>query len=130
MSSRDDFASLEPNLEDLEDLDRYEPLDDLERRTAKRPRGAHLVLVLAAVLIAAVAGGGLWYVLERFSGDQDIPLVEADRTPVKVRPDEPGGMAVPHRDKELARHPDDDAAHAHDGRDATGKIACPEQDDA
>lgn len=105
MSSRDDFGSLEPNLDDLEDLDRYEPLDDLERRAAKRPRGVRLVLVLAAVLIAAVAGGGLWYVLERFSGDQEIPLVEADRTPVKVRPDEPGGMQIPNQDIAVLNRP-------------------------
>ena len=105
MSSRDDFGSLEPNLEDLEDLDRYEPVDDLERRAAKRSRGARLVMVLAAVLIAAVAGGGLWYVLEQSSGDQEIPLVEADRTPVKVRPDEPGGMQVPHQEIGVLNRP-------------------------
>ncbi|MFQ5953647.1 MAG: SPOR domain-containing protein [Kiloniellales bacterium] len=98
MSSRDDFGSLEPNLEDLEDLDRYEPLDDLERGTGKRRRGARILMVAAAVLITAAAAGGLWYALERFGDDEEIPLVEADRTPVKVRPDEPGGMQVPHQE--------------------------------
>ena len=84
MSSRDDLGSLEPNLEDLEDLDRYEPLDDLDRATAERPRRGPVLSILVFILVAGAAAAGTWYVLELGGEDESIPLVTADPEPVKV----------------------------------------------
>jgi hypothetical protein len=62
---------------------------------------------LAPILIAAVAltgfGGVVWYAYDqgiRQSGPPAItPLIKADTSPTKIRPEQPGGMEVPHQDK-------------------------------
>lgn len=105
MSSRDDLGSLEPNLEDLEDLDRYEPLDDLDRATAARPRRGAVLSILVFILVAGAAAAGTWYVLELGGEDESIPLVTADPEPVKVRPDKPGGLEVPHQEISVLNQP-------------------------
>lgn len=68
------------------------------------PKGGSLGwlwLLLAAVLFGAAGGFGLWYV---FLAPPPIRAVEpvminADRSPVRVQPEDPGGLAVPHRDR-------------------------------
>ena len=102
MSSRDDLGSLEPN---LEDLDRYEPLDDLDRATAERPRRGPVLSILVFILVAGAAAAGTWYVLELGGEDESIPLVTADPEPVKVRPDKPGGLEVPHQEISVLNQP-------------------------
>jgi len=69
---------------------------------AERPRARLLPMwiLLAAVILVGVA----WAISDRYfgaggEGDDSVPLVVADDTPVKVRPDEPGGVDVPDRDK-------------------------------
>ena len=54
-----------------------------------------------AVVFAAGTGAGWYYVGTQFltGDDTGIPLVMADKGPVKVRPISPGGMEVPDRDK-------------------------------
>ena len=54
-----------------------------------------------AVVFAAGTGAGWYYVGTQFltGGDTGIPLIMADKGPVKVRPISPGGMEVPDRDK-------------------------------
>ncbi|MEE8536318.1 MAG: SPOR domain-containing protein [Kiloniellales bacterium] len=105
MSSRDDLGSLEPNLEDLEDLDRYEPLDDLDRATAERTRRRPVASVLGAVLVILAAAAAAWYFLDLGGEDAGIPLVTADPEPVKVRPDKPGGLEVPHQEISVLNQP-------------------------
>ena len=66
-----------------------------------RPRARLLPMwiLIAAVVIVGVA----WAMSERYfgeaEGDKSVPLVVAEATPVKVRPEEPGGVDVPDRDK-------------------------------
>jgi len=104
MSSRDDLGSLEPNFEDLEDLDRYEPLDDLEPATV-RSRRSPVLSILGVLLVIAAAAAGVWYFLDLGGDDTGIPLVTADPEPVKVRPEKPGGLEVPHQEISVLNQP-------------------------
>ena len=68
-----------------------------------RPRGrTGFRLFMAFVGLIVVGAAAAWYLLgdrlEEASGG-DVPMVEADPGPVKVRPESPGGMEVPNRDK-------------------------------
>jgi len=68
---------------------------------AARPRARLLPMwiLIAAVVIVGVA----WAMSERYfgpaEGNKSVPVIAADTTPVKVRPEEPGGVDVPDRDK-------------------------------
>ena len=46
--------------------------------------------------------GGLWFAyvegMHRAGGAADIPLIRADTSPMKVKPENPGGMQIPDRD--------------------------------
>lgn len=70
----------------------------------KKPR--RLRRVLAAVVVVAVAGFGwiAWsaYREGRIAGnDGVVPLLHADSEPTRIRPDDPGGMSIPNRDKTI-----------------------------
>lgn len=59
--------------------------------------------LIAWVTLSAFAGA-LWFAYEqgvRKGMDTTPPLIKADTSPVKVPPDDPGGMEVPHQDKEI-----------------------------
>ncbi len=78
----------------------FEPVE----RPVPRPRRTGLKVVLALAVVAA-AGAAAWVVYgERMMamlgrGDGEVPLVRAEGGPVKVRPENPGGLQVPNRDK-------------------------------
>lgn len=67
------------------------------------PRGWGLKVLVLLVLAGAAAGAWFFYgdMLKRIwaSAEPEIPLVKAAPGPVKVRPDNPGGLRVPDRDK-------------------------------
>ena len=74
----------------------FEPLP----RTAFGKRRG-LWLTVAVLVLVAGAGGG-WYAMDAWApgdGEPSIPLIRAAAGPVKVRPESPGGMKVPDRDK-------------------------------
>ena len=66
-----------------------------------RPR-RHLPTALLTIAVMAVFAGGLWFFYHQGArqpaapgaGDA-VPLIRADDRPMKVKPDQPGGMAVP-----------------------------------
>ncbi|MEK9722876.1 MAG: hypothetical protein VW405_05250, partial [Rhodospirillaceae bacterium] len=68
----------------------------------KLRRGLKLALAVTAVVV--VLGGG-WFaygdwLVATIAGDGgDMPLIQAQAGPVKVRPENPGGLQVPNRDK-------------------------------
>jgi sporulation related protein len=76
------------------------------RQRAGRTRGKRSLLArLLPVMIVVVALGGFaglvgyYYMAEGPNGA--APLIKADQQPFKIKPDNPGGMAVPDQDKEI-----------------------------
>lgn len=68
---------------------------------AQARRRGLLALGAAVVGIAAFAGVILYAYNrgDRVAPDGGPPVLEADATPTKLRPEQPGGMEVPHQDK-------------------------------
>src|SRR5690349_9916326 len=67
-----------------------------------------LPTALTTVTAMVVFAGGLWFAYVQgtrhstvpvSAGDDSVPLIRADQRPIKVEPDQPGGMDVPDRDK-------------------------------
>jgi hypothetical protein len=76
------------------------------REDEVRPRFRGLVATLVALVVIGVFAGGLWFAYQQglkrvgvTTGAADVPLIRADERPTKVRPEKPGGMEVPDRDK-------------------------------
>ena len=76
------------------------------REREARPRFRGLVVSLVALVVIGVFAGGLWFAYQQglrhggsSTGVADIPLIRADERPTKVKPERPGGMEVPDRDK-------------------------------
>src|SRR5262249_46806983 len=58
------------------------------------------------VVLTGVVAGGLWFAYQQglrhggaMTGAADVPLIRADERPTKIKPEKPGGMEVPDRDK-------------------------------
>ncbi len=70
-------------------------------RGRSKIRSALRYFLYFAVVFVAGTGAGWYYVGTQFltGDDSGIPLIKADKGPVKVRPISPGGMKVPDRDK-------------------------------
>ncbi|WP_207478536.1 SPOR domain-containing protein [Arenibaculum pallidiluteum] len=77
------------------------------RRLVVLAGGGALLATLSAVAWYAAGSGG--------RSDGPPPLIQASTAPTKIRPDQPGGMEVPHQDKLVYER-------LHPGRAGTGKI--------
>ncbi len=67
------------------------------------PRPRRLLRVVVALAVMGAFAGGLWFAYNegmhhvgRCCGD--IPLIRADTRPMRVKPENPGGMRIPDRD--------------------------------
>ncbi len=85
------------------DSDRNEFFAD-PRDPEARPRSRGLIITAAALSLIAMFAGGLWFAYHQglrhaSVGAADVPLIRADDRPTKVKPEKPGGMEVPDRDK-------------------------------
>lgn len=76
----------------------FKPVDP--RRSSSRGSGRSVKFLLA--FLVALALGAAWFVWggELFgSKTERVPLIKAAAGPIKVRPERPGGLEVPNRDK-------------------------------
>lgn len=101
MASDDDFGGPPPIEIPTESLEfEYVQRD----KKVKSSLGRRILLL--TILVAAIGGAGVWWVFDgqystMFASDNNgqIPTVHAEISPVKVKPENPGGMDVPNRDK-------------------------------
>jgi len=78
----------------------HDDMDALKPRGRKR-RFGWLTGAIATMTLAAFAGV-VWHAFNlgiRAGSESVAPLIRADPNPTKMRPESPGGMQVPHRDK-------------------------------
>jgi len=78
--------------------------DPRDSEPQRHPR--RVLATLLALLVMGLFSGGLWfaYVQEKRHAGGDaasggVPLIRADERPTKVKPEQPGGMEIPDRDK-------------------------------
>ena len=84
-----------------------------DARDDKPPRRPRRVLAtVLALIIMGLFSGGLWFAYvqgKRHAGSDaangDVPLIRADERPTKVKPEQPGGMEIPDRDKLIYNPP-------------------------
>ena len=75
-----------------------DPEPDEEGDWSERQSPSAFIL---AIVILVVACTLTWFMFRWLSGGHPgtPPVIQADTTPFKVRPDSPGGMMIPHQDK-------------------------------
>lgn len=70
---------------------------------SEEPRRSSKGLTLFIAAFALVAFGGIvWYAYDqgrKTGSEETAPVIRADNAPVRVRPEKPGGLDVPHQDK-------------------------------
>jgi hypothetical protein len=78
--------------------------DPREHEAGPRFRG--LIASLVTLVVIGAFAGGLWFAYHQglrhaggSTGAADVPLLRADERPTKVKPENPGGMEFPDRDK-------------------------------
>lgn len=69
------------------------------------PRSRRVLRIAGVLVVMGMFAGGLWFAYTLGmrhtggSGDSsEIPLIRADHRPIKVKPENPGGMQIPDRD--------------------------------
>ena len=78
--------------------------DDTAELEAKLGGRRSLVPVVTALAALVCFGAIVWYAYSWGTGrmaSDELPLVRAEPMPEKARPEQPGGMDVPHQDKEV-----------------------------
>ena len=58
-------------------------------------------MTAAAIGLAAGLGASHWHSKAVAETPAGIPLVKAETTPLKVKPKDPGGLIIPHKDKSI-----------------------------
>ena len=83
----------------LDENDRPGPPPLMSEEPRRSGRGLTVFIALFALL---AFGGIVWYAYDqglRTGSEESAPLIRADTSPVRVRPENPGGLQVPHQDK-------------------------------
>jgi cell division septation protein DedD len=74
------------------------PNPDARPRAQRRRLLAPILAVVGLMVFFAIVWFA-WSSSQTTTGEGGMPLIKADNTPTKMRPEQPGGMAVPHQDK-------------------------------
>lgn len=95
MSPRDDFDR------DILDIipERFDADADSKQARAGHRLRSYLTLGVAVIAVGAIVATGLHFVGGKRTGGAGIPVIKADERPIKIRPDDRGGMQVPNQDK-------------------------------
>ncbi|MBZ9738287.1 SPOR domain-containing protein [Mesorhizobium sp. CO1-1-4] len=101
VSQADDFAVDELDYDP--ELDEAMSVPGLGEREAARPSGRRGLFIAAIVGAVAVAGGlGAFALSFGGKGGSEAPvIVKADNSPIKVKPENPGGTVVPNQDNKV-----------------------------
>jgi hypothetical protein len=93
------------NLEHIDPGERTELYADPRAPEEEPPHSGRLLRIAGALAVMAVFAGGLWFAYTQglrhtggSAGPGEVPLVRADASPIKVKPEKPGGMPIPDRD--------------------------------
>ncbi|RWB56186.1 SPOR domain-containing protein [Mesorhizobium sp.] len=100
VSQADDFAT--DDLDYDPELDEAMTVPGLAEREAAKPRSRSMMV--AALVGAVVIAGGLGALAFSFGGkgSSEAPvIVKADNSPIKVKPENPGGAVVPNQDSKV-----------------------------
>jgi len=92
MPHRDDFD--DDFIDESSDAYDYKPIASDETGGGKA-----LKLLLSVTVIAGIAAAAWYYVGSPQTAEDNIPVVRAETSLTKQKPNDPGGMAVPNRDK-------------------------------
>ncbi|MCB9957853.1 MAG: SPOR domain-containing protein [Rhodospirillaceae bacterium] len=86
--------------------------------------------LLSGVAMMLIVGGGflLWQVYRTTSGPQDreVPVLWADTNPIRIAPENPGGLDVPHRNR-LVLEGTETPADLPQDEDTVAEAAAPEE---
>ena len=63
--------------------------------------GRRMLVAALTVIILAIFGGLIWYSYLEGNKGGPVPVVRADKSVIKVKPDTPGGLQVPDQDKSV-----------------------------
>lgn len=72
----------------------------------RRVRPLRVALVILLLLTLGGVGGFVWHAYttsQHFASGDDVPVIAADPGPPRVRPEQPGGMEVPHQERLVLR---------------------------
>lgn len=74
-----------------------------EEPVEEEPKKRRGLLLIAALVSAIVAGGGMAYLYKTFSGSGSgkAPVLKAEQTPPKARPQNPGGKEFPFAERKI-----------------------------
>ncbi|MBI3444505.1 MAG: SPOR domain-containing protein [Magnetospirillum sp.] len=86
---------------DLLDIipERYDADADSHQARAGHRLRSWVTIGVAVVAVGAIVAAGLHFIGGRRGAGLGVPVIKADDRPIKVRPDDRGGMQVPNQDK-------------------------------
>lgn len=95
MSPRDDYDR------DILDIipERFDADADSRQARAGHRLRSYLTLGVAVLAVGGIVATGLHFMGGKKAGGPGIPVIKADERPIKIRPDDRGGMQVPNQDK-------------------------------
>ncbi|WP_417318410.1 SPOR domain-containing protein [Emcibacter sp.] len=77
-----------------------EPLPD-EYAGEENMTSRRMIIAAITVVVLAIFAGVIWYSYMQGADKGPVPVVRADKSVIKVKPEDPGGMKVLHQDKEI-----------------------------